>query len=269
MADLVNTSKAGDSAELEALFETVLARSQTSVAIKPADFQPDASSDSVGGKTNATARSVVPQGELTASPDKDRVFNKLGLLARQLHDTLRELGYNNILEKTASKIPDARQRLAYIAQMTEQAASRVLNATDAAKPLQDEMLASSEVLSARWNKAFANELAVEEFKRLAEATRDYFRASPDKHRATNGHLMEIMMAQDFQDLTGQVIKRVVELAQEMEDSLVSLLIEAIPAGHQWEKNENLLNGPALNAEGRSDVMSSQSQVDDLLESLGF
>lgn len=269
MADLVNTSKAGDSAELEALFETVLARSQMSVAIKPADFQPDASSDSVGGKTNATARSVVPQGELTASPGKDRVFNKLGLLARQLHDTLRELGYDNILEKTASQIPDARQRLAYIAQMTEQAASRVLNATDAAKPLQDEMLASSEALSARWSKAFANELAVEEFKQLAGATRDYFLASPDKHRATNGHLMEIMMAQDFQDLTGQVIKRVVELAQEMEDSLVSLLIEAIPAGHQWEKNETLLNGPVIDAEGRTDVVSSQSQVDDLLESLGF
>ena len=81
--------------------------------------------------------------------------------------------------------------------------------------------------------------------------------------------MEIMMAQDFQDLTGQVIKKVISLAQDLESQLMSLLIEAMPGEKRTESVENLLNGPVINAEGRTDVVASQQQVDDLLESLGF
>ena len=78
-----------------------------------------------------------------------------------------------------------------------------------------------------------------------------------------------MMAQDFQDLTGQVIKKVVELAQRMEQQLLSVLLESMPAEVRVEAPEGLLNGPVINAEGRTDVVTSQTQVDDLLESLGF
>jgi chemotaxis protein CheZ len=271
MADSTTSGSTNDSEELQALFDSVAASTTAPVVAKPA-AKPDTSGDSDELQAlfdNISAQNEVQQVDVSEGPTDDLVFNKLGHMARQLHNTLRELGYDKMLEETAAQIPDARQRLTYIAQMTEQAASRVLNATDAAKPLQDEMLAQSEALSVRWDKAFANELSVDEFKQLAGSTRDYFHASPDKHRATNDHLMEIMMAQDFQDLTGQVIKRVVDMAQELEASLVSLLIEAMPADRKIEKNEGLLNGPVFDAAGRSDVVSSQSQVDDLLESLGF
>ena len=77
------------------------------------------------------------------------------------------------------------------------------------------------------------------------------------------------MAQDFQDLTGQVIKKIIELTQNMEQQLLSLLLENAPASVKAEINNSLLNGPVINAQGRSDVVTSQDQVDDLLESLGF
>ncbi|NTV12201.1 MAG: protein phosphatase CheZ, partial [Zoogloea sp.] len=199
----------------------------------------------------------------------DTVFNKIGIMTRQLHDTLRELGYDRALQEAASAIPDARQRLAYIAQMTEQAASRVLNATDIAKPIQDKVQSDAEALHARWDQLYANQLSVDGFKTLAGDTRAFMSSVVDSSRATNAQLLEIMMAQDFQDLTGQVIKRVVDMAQSLESQLLQVLIDAMPAEKKIEAPDSLMNGPVITAAGREDVVTSQEQVDDLLESLGF
>ena len=81
--------------------------------------------------------------------------------------------------------------------------------------------------------------------------------------------LEIIMAQDFQDLTGQVIKKVVEMVQGLETQLLGLLLEAMPEQRKAEAPEGLLNGPVISSAGRGDVVTSQAQVDDLLESLGF
>jgi chemotaxis protein CheZ len=90
---------------------------------------------------------------------------------------------------------------------------------------------------------------------------------PKQTKATNAYLTEIMMAQDFQDLTGQVIKKIIEVTQQMEQQLVTLLIENAPPSVKIDSG--LLNGPVINGQGRSDVVTNQKQVDDLLESLGF
>jgi hypothetical protein len=45
---------------------------------------------------------------------------------------------------------------------------------------------------------------------------------------TNAQLLDIMMAQDFQDLTGQVIKRMMDVIQEIERQLLMVLLENIP-----------------------------------------
>jgi chemotaxis protein CheZ len=235
------TATMGDSPELEALFDSVAGQ-----AARPAGAE-----------------------EGAAAPGHDNVFQRLGQMTRQLHDTLRELGYDRALEEAAKAIPDARQRLAYVAQMTEQAASRVLNATDIARPIQDGLQAEAAALSGRWDRLFGGDLSVDEFKALAGDTRNYLDGVPARTAATNEQLMEIMMAQDFQDLTGQVIKKIVDLAQRMETELLQVLIEAMPKDMKFEAPEGLLNGPVMNADGRTDVVANQEQVDDLLESLGF
>jgi chemotaxis protein CheZ len=153
--------------------------------------------------------------------------------------------------------------------MTEQAASKVLNAVDVAKPLQDELLAGAESMAGRWDRMFANQLSVEEFKALAADTRTFFQQAPGQLKATNQQLTEIVMAQDFQDLTGQVIRKVVDIVEGFETQLLQALIEALPAERKAEVPAGLMNGPVVNAEGRVDIVSSQAQVDELLESLGF
>jgi len=275
MVKPVKLDETGDSEDLQALFDNIAAGGAISAPAPAAEPDPSGDSDDLqalfdsvaaqageAAPPNAAAGSEEPAGE-------EAVFNRLGHMARQLHDSLRELGYDKALENSARQIPDARQRLAYIAQMTEQAALRVLNAADIAKPLQDDLLARSESLKGRWDKMFASQLSVDEFKALAADTRGFFAEAPGKVKGTNEQLMEIIMAQDFQDLTGQVIRKVVDIVQGLESQLVQVLIEALPMERKAEVPSGLMNGPVISTAGRSDVVASQTQVDDLLESLGF
>ncbi|RTL57823.1 MAG: protein phosphatase CheZ [Rhodocyclaceae bacterium] len=271
MSNPVQLNESGDSDDLQALFDTI---ANTSAKLPAAPVaEPDASGDSddLQALFDSVASEIALPDSAPAEPESkdDVVFNRLGHLARQLHDSLRELGYDKMLEDTAKQMPDARQRLTYIAQMTEQAASRVLNAADIVKPIQDDLLAGTESLGARWDRMFANQLSVDEFKALAADTRSFFHGGSGKIKAVNAQMMEIVMAQDFQDLTGQVIKKVVEMAQGLEGQLLSVLIEAMPQEKKAETPDGLLNGPVVNAAGRSDVVTTQAQVDELLESLGF
>jgi len=218
----------------------------------------------------------IVMGEASGNPlsapgagDDSDVLNRVGKLTRSLHDTLAELGYAGKLQEYAAEaIPDTRERLAYVVTMTEQAASRALNAVDAAQPLQDQLGSEAERLVTRWDALYRNELTVGEFKALAGQTREFLRGAPQKTRATAEQLREIMMAQDFQDLTGQVIKRITDCAQEMEGQLLKLLVDHAPPEKRTEA-ASLLNGPQINGKGGKDVVSSQAQVDELLESLGF
>lgn len=206
---------------------------------------------------------------LVSVPAYEAVFNRIGQMTRQLHDTLRELGYDRKLEESARAIPDACERLSYIARMTEQAASRVLNAVDEAKPLQDATRDAALALGERWDGLFRADLSVQDFRTLAADTRHFLDQTVGHASISGALLTDIMMAQDYQDLTGQVIKRVVEVVQRTETELLQLLIEAMPPERRPEAASGLLNGPVVNAAGRSDVVANQSQVDELLESLGF
>ncbi|HEX8964640.1 MAG TPA: protein phosphatase CheZ [Rhodocyclaceae bacterium] len=273
MVKPVNFDESGDSEDLQALFDTIAATPPApppppAPASKAADGSGD--SDELQALFDSVSDQVAaPAAAGDEGSPQEAAFNKIGHMARQLHDSLRQLGYDKMLQDSANRMPDTRERLTYIAQMTEQAASRVLNATDVAKPLQDALLAESEALGARWERMFANQLSVDEFKALAADSRAFFAGAPAKIKGTNAQLTEIMMAQDFQDLTGQVIKKVVEMVQGLEGQLLKVLIEVMPEDRRAAAPEGLMNGPVVNAAGRSDVVTSQAQVDDLLESLGF
>ena len=277
MAKPIKFDESGDSTDLQALFDSFAAGSPP----PPPAQVPDASGDSndlqalfdsvseqVAHPEVAAVRGA-PGGVHDEGRKQETAFTRIGQMARKLHDSLGELGYDKVLEEAARQIPDARERLAYITTMTEQAASRVLNATDIAKPAQDELASRVQTLGGRWDKMFANQLSVDEFKALAADTRRFFAEAPAKIEVTNAQLTEIMMAQDFQDLTGQVIKKIVDIVQNFETQLLEVLIEVMPEEKKAAAPEGLMNGPVINAAGRSDVVTSQEQVDDLLESLGF
>ena len=197
------------------------------------------------------------------------ILTRIGHVTRALHDNLGNLGFDKILEQVATDIPDARDRLNYVARMTEQAAVRVLNATDLANPLQDEMAKHAQELKQSWTKTLTNPSLKSEYNAVAEQTLEFVAVTEKNTEETKALLMEIMMAQDFQDLTGQVIKRITALAQDIEQQLVQVLIDFSPEAVKKQSDSSLMNGPQIDPHNTQDVVATQAQVDDLLDSLGF
>ena len=198
------------------------------------------------------------------------IITRIGSLTRMLRDSLRELGLDQAIAEAAEAIPDARDRLDYVVQMTAQAAERALNCVEAAQPHQDQMEASANQLKGRWDAWFENPIELADARELVSDTRQFLTDVPGHTSYTNKQLLEIMMAQDFQDLTGQVIKRMMDVIQEIERQLLMVLLENMPEANAAARKEgnSLLNGPQIHANAPG-VVSSQDQVDDLLDSLGF
>ncbi|SAL56992.1 chemotaxis regulator CheZ [Caballeronia arvi] len=235
--------------------------------------------------TTELAAAVAAVAEAEGDPSSDRILARIGQLTRTLRDSMRELGLDKQVEAAAQAVPDARDRLKYVATMTEQAAERALNAIELAKPMQEAMQTDAQALDARWAKWYDAPLAQGEAGALLAETRTFLQSVPERTQATNAQLLEIMLAQDFQDLTGQVIKKITDVVYLIEQQLLGVLLENIAPERREQfaasaaalmsssaaggNPESLLNGPQINPEGRSDVVQDQSQVDDLLASLGF
>jgi len=202
-----------------------------------------------------------PEELKSASPSE--VFVQVGTITRLLHDTLAQLGVMPQLQNAADGIPDARSRLSYIAEKTSVAAEKVLNSVDSAKAEHQAIAAATRDLAAR--------LQADPVRAVASgAVLNFVSDVEASTTRIDNHLTDIMLAQDFHDLTGQVVAKVVKLANDLEGSLLKLLVQVVPP-EQREKVQDaiVLNGPVVNPQGRTDVVANQEQVDDLLASLGF
>ena len=197
-----------------------------------------------------------------AAPASPEVFQQLGAITRLLHDTMQQLGVMPKLQVAADGIPDARSRLSYIASKTAAAADKVLNSVDQAK--------AEHAAIAEQTRRLGAALLADPVKAVASgAVFNFVNDVEARTRLIDAHLTDIMMAQDFHDLTGQVVAKVVALANDLEDSLIKLLVQVVPAEQREKVDPSVLNGPVVNPEGRSDVVADQGEVDELLASLGF
>nr|WP_314627118.1 protein phosphatase CheZ [uncultured Noviherbaspirillum sp.] len=213
------------------------------------------------------ARPAVTAEEAGDGPaTQEALLARVGQMTRSLHDSLRGLDFDKLAARAAHDIPDARDRLDYVARMTEQAAQKVLNATEAASPLQERIGGGARALAQQWRDALEGR---SDAMALAAPTLAFLEQAAGDSDRTRQHLMNIMMAQDFQDLTGQVIRKVTELAHGLEQQLVQLLVDYAPGDLKRDAGTGLLNGPQINPHASPDVVADQTQVDDLLESLGF
>jgi chemotaxis protein CheZ len=241
--------------DLEALFEQVSAS-------RPAE--PVAASE---------AAPAVAEPADAAEADKGGMFERLGGIVRLLHDSLRELGYDKALTEASTQIVDAQDRLEYVASLTEQAANKVLNTLDEGMPAQDQLSKQSRQMEERWADLFAGKLSIEEFKVLAGDSRQFAQAVSTATEAEKARLLDIMMAQDFQDITGQLIKKVVAITKRVENELAQVLRDNAPPEMReklaqkqsaQEQPVQLMQGPSVPS-----AALDQDSVDDLLADLGF
>jgi len=194
------------------------------------------------------------------------VHQSIGKLTRQLHDALNGLGLAEKVKDLTGEIPDAKNRLSYIARLTGEAAEKVLNRVDQAKAQHDYIATET--------RRIGSLIVKDPVAAVAKGhVMNFLTDVEQSTQLIDQHLTEIMMAQDFHDLTGQVIAKVINLVADIEVQLVQLLIQTAPVDAVVKaplpEYQPVLSGPAINPEGNPDVVTGQSEVDDLLASLGF
>ncbi|WP_022940728.1 protein phosphatase CheZ [Psychromonas hadalis] len=225
---------------------------------------------------SAANQLVESANELTSA--EDVVFVKVGELTRELHDAL--LSFQNdtrLIDMAGKDIPDAKDRLNYVIEMTDKAANKTMDAVDDCLPIADKLIEDLDAVKPNWQKLMKRDIALIDFKKLCHQVDGLIENSSTNAVVLRSSLTDILMAQDFQDLTGQMIRRVIDLVQEIELKLVSILKVCSTDTENSEVIENKENtqkdikaeGPIINAETRDDVVNGQDDVDDLLSSLGF
>jgi chemotaxis protein CheZ len=223
--------------------------------------------------------------ELNQTRDRG-LYQEVGKLTRELHSAIVSFQIDPHMPQAeeVSQITDATERLSYVVRLTEGAANRTMDLVEQSTPLMNGLSADAKALSADWGRFMRREIGAEEFRDLARRVDGFLTRSEKETHEVASHLNDILLAQDYQDLTGQVIKRVTTLVTEVESNLLKLVLMASQvdrfAGieHDQEvfrkqKEEEKLHskgeGPQIHADKREDVVSGQDDVDDLLSSLGF
>lgn len=215
-----------------------------------------------------------------SSARESGLYNEVGKMARQLHDAMDTFCQETRIDELAEEeIPDARARLRHVITMTQKSADRSLTAVENTMPKCDSLSGRIDELGKDWQNFKKREMSVEQFRELSVKLETFFvEAEKDTGDIRNG-LNEIMMAQDFQDLTGQIISRVIELVEEVEGNLVELvrltgerMTDTDEKDNDKDKDKKSgieAEGPQVPGVGSKTAVSGQDEVDDLLSSLGF
>lgn len=212
-----------------------------------------------------------------SQPLNQQLFDEVGKLTRQLHDAMSDFNLDNRITELAShEIPDAKERLNYVIGMTEDAANRTMDAVEESLPLAERMQQRITDIQPRFEQLMRRELELNQFKALCHDVDSFLGDSNSDLNRLRELLNQVLMAQDYQDLTGQVIRKVIELVREVELSLVDMLtVFGEPLAEEDESKKQKQNdavvaeGPVVAASNKAEVVSGQDEVDDLLSSLGF
>ena len=217
---------------------------------------------------NETEASQILEG--LTNRQGNELFLELGRLTRELHEAINDfVNDSRIADLAEREMPDASERLNYVISMTERSANTSLNAVEASLPLANELGCKADALFSDWTRFRERQLPIEEFRVLSHELGNFLQTVTGHAGQLHSKLSEVLMAQDFQDLTGQIIRQVIKLIHDVESKLVQLVRISGSQLPEKKKEPSKLEGPVIPGVDQGDVLGGQDDVDDLLSSLGF
>lgn len=204
------------------------------------------------------------------------LFQEVGRLTRELHDSINGFVMDAQLADIAqNEMPNAAERLRYVIATTEQAANTTLGAVEDSLPLADSLRNDAQHLSDQWSKFNSRQLSVDDFRALSAQLSAFLESTQANTEELHNKLSEVLMAQGYQDITGQVIRKVIDLVNDVEGKLVELVRLSGKRNKPGEdqggagKPDITAQGPVVPGVDKGDTVNGQDDVDDLLSSLGF
>jgi chemotaxis protein CheZ len=225
-------------------------------------------------ETNNEVEKKVQLTAITQIQQND-LFHEVGKLTRELHDALNNFNVDSrLVDLTEKDMPDTRDRLNFVIETTEEAAHKTLGYIDATLPLASELKKTADDIEQSWHRFRMREMNAEEFRALSKEIEAYLPSVKSNTEQIHKNLSEMTLAQGFQDITGQVIRQVITLVEEVEGNLVRLVKIAGTDPKDVKKDDVVVDpikaeGPQINAKDKANVVNDQDEVDDLLSSLGF
>ena len=211
---------------------------------------------------------------ITQSQESD-LFQEVGKLTRELHEALNNFDVDaRLVDLTENDMPNTRDRLNFVIKTTEDAAHKTLGFIDQTLPLTSELNKTASKIDESWHRFRMKEMNADEFRSLSKEIEAYLPEVKQHSEQIHANLSEMILAQGFQDITGQVIRQVIDLVGEVETNLVQLVKVAGKHINDKPKDNKPVDpikaeGPQINEEDNPDVLNNQDEVDDLLSSLGF
>lgn len=238
------------------------------------DIQLDAARALVTALENNDESTAGKQLAILTQSHESQLFKDVGKLTRELHEALNNFNVDSrLVDLAQNDIPNTRDRLNFVITTTEEAAHKTLSHIDKTMPLAQELRETAEKIDESWLRFRNKEMNADEFRQLVKEIEAYLPTVKQHADEVHANLSEMTLAQGFQDLTGQVIRQVIGLVEEVEDSLVQLV--KVAGKHQQETKPKKdvdpikAEGPQINAQDNPNVVNNQDDVDDLLSSLGF
>jgi chemotaxis protein CheZ len=203
------------------------------------------------------------------------LFSELRKLTGDLQSALDRFSVDSRLVDLAEKeVPDARQRLDHVLKLTDEAAHKTMDLVEQCGPLAERTARGADDIAVLWTKFRAREIQVDEFRSMIEKLDRFLDASRTDMNKVRGNLSEVLLAQGYQDLSGQIIRGVMKLVSELETALVDLVrlsrtgpqgLAAAPATESVSRGF----GPTIPGIDNGPAVSGQSDVDSLLAGLGM
>lgn len=204
---------------------------------------------------------------------ESQLYLEVGRLTRQLHDALTHFSFDSkIGEIAAQEIPNAKERLRYVITMTEQAANQTLSVVEDIVPVAQRLNEQATKLAENWERFLIRKMPFEEFKGMTQEITEYFNETAESLNIMQNGLNDILMSQAYQDITGQIIKRVISMVDDLETGMIDLIrFSRVKPGANYAIASTALAGPVVPGvdDSHGEVATSQDDVDDLLSSLGF